>query len=128
MPRLRLLLVPLAALALLAGCGGNAKPASSSIDPDTGQNLSEPYQPSMAQVRNWPAAWCNLHVGMSRQDTRKPMGSPTETFPDQDSWDAFGYSFTAFYDEYGSIRQLDYNTLGISAAQKARIPCADTRS
>ena len=35
------------------------------------------------------------------------MGKPTGTFNDQDDWEAFNESFTAFYDAYGNVTQLD---------------------
>lgn len=107
------------AVLALASCGG-AGPAV---------RQATPTGPDAATVSQWPAKWCgDVHAGQDRADIVATMGTPTETYADQDQWDGFGYHFTAFYDENGTARQLDVNDIAMSAAQKAKIACDASRS
>lgn len=101
---------------LLAGCGSSQP-----------QTRSWETGPSDADASRWATNWCDVVVGSTREAASKIMGPPTE-FTDADaSWTGFGYQFIAFFDENGTVRQLDFNDIMASAAQKARIRCADSR-
>lgn len=116
---LRALLILTAAVAIGA-CGGSPAPAV---------QRATPQEPDAAAVAEWPAKWCgDVHVGNARADVVATMGTPTESYADQDQWDGFGYHFTAFYDETGTVSQLDINTIQMSDSQKAKVTCDETRS
>lgn len=77
-------------------------------------------------VQAWPEKFCSLQVGMSRDEVREVMGQPTSSYSDssfnQDEWDGYNVSVTAFYDINDRVQQLDDST-GTS-----ELPCADSRS
>lgn len=117
-----LVVIAVATLAV-AGCGsGGSGDASPTATAGQEQGVTA------ARAATWPTEWCeSLHVGMNRTDAVEAMGEPVETFADQDQWQGFGYSFTAFYDETGTISQLDYDATGLTAAQHAKLTCEETR-
>jgi hypothetical protein len=118
---------------LAAGCGGSSSPTTAALGPvvtvvDQPVTVIADLQAvPPAQVKTWPGAWCDVHVGMTPSEVAAVMGAPTEAFPDQMSWYAFQYGFGAFFDVSGRVRQLDINEAQLSSADRAAIPCDGTR-
>ena len=105
-----------------AGCGDDGGAG----DPQGGA------APEQAQVRQWPAKWCQAEPGMTRQQMRDLMGEPTEEYTPENTpegfdpqmiWEAFEYHFTAYFNVDDRVRQLDVNDLDLTAAQKSEIRC-----
>lgn len=125
MTRARKLLSRAAVLTTLAvaGCGGSA--VAPSVTP------APVYAgPSAAVVGGWPHKWCDVvDASLDRQQVVQIMGAPTASHASQDSWDAFGYDFTAFYDEAGNVSQLDTSDIDLSEEQRAKLTpaCMEVR-
>lgn len=101
--------IAILALALvLAGCGSASTPDAEA-------------------VTQWPAKWCSIAPGVSRDALVDHMGAPTSESAESASWDAFGWQLNAFFDESGNVRQMDINEHGLSATQRAKITCPATR-
>ncbi len=113
--------------------GGEWKvgPESSNADPSGGVDR--------ATADSWPEKWCDVELGMTRSEVQQIMGAPTATHTgelSQDEWDAFQWSFTAFYRYRTDIDdpaeepayQLQVNESELTAADRTRITCAFTRS
>ncbi|MGE4425018.1 MAG: hypothetical protein AB7G37_01035 [Solirubrobacteraceae bacterium] len=94
------LVVALGALGFV-GCGGSDSPPGLELE-----GAAIVRQASADEVKRWKGTWCNLTIGQAQADVRKAMGEPTQSFPDQDSWDGFGTDLTVFYDEEMRARQL----------------------
>lgn len=82
----------------------------------------------------WAQRWCRLEVGMTRAEVQAIMGSPTSTHTgaeSQDEFDAYQWSFTAFYRSRTDISDasdepvylLQANDTELTAADRARIGC-----
>jgi hypothetical protein len=87
---------------------------------------------------SWPERWCDVQLGMTRSQVQQIMGRPTATHTgelSQDEYDAYQWSFTAFYRNRTDIEdpadepayQLQVNETALTAADRARIKCALTR-
>ncbi len=113
----------LAALAL-AGCGGSDSSSSSSDD----------FSFSGEDEQHWIDTWCDLDVGMTRDEVIAEMGEPTLEFEadsgsqPQSQWDGGQTSFTVFYDSTGQVEQLYINPLEIDAEVDSQIACPLTRT
>lgn len=81
---------------------------------DDGSDSEDSGEPTKAEVRAWPAKFCSLEKGMTRDEVRAVMGEPTEEYsgPDanQDQWDGYEVNVTAFYDIDDRVLQLDDST------------------
>jgi SmpA / OmlA family len=87
---------------------------------------------------SWPERWCDVQLGMTRSQVQQIMGRPTATHTgelSQDEYDAYQWSFTAFYRYRTDIEdpadepayQLQAYETALTAADRARIKCALTR-
>jgi hypothetical protein len=117
-------------------CGGSSK-SSDSSESKTAQEqiakvddtypLNDSGQPIVPKdvVQSWPAKFCTIQIGMTRAEARAIMGTPTSFFADsssnQDEWDGYNVSVTAFYDSDDKVQQLDDST-GTS-----ELPCESSR-
>lgn len=72
------------------------------------------------RARRWPAAWCSVAPGASREEIRGAMGEPTANYEDQDQWSGFGLNLTAFYDPDLAAYQLDVSSGDVPCAQSRR--------
>jgi hypothetical protein len=101
--------------------------ATASETPPDSYPLNEYGQPDVPKdvVQAWPGKFCSLTIGMSRDEVHQVMGPPTSSFSDssanQDEWDGYDVSVTAFYDINDKVQQLDDST-GTSA-----LPCESSR-
>lgn len=86
------------------------------------------HHPTSKDAKRWVRAWCKAQPGWSRAHVRKVMGSPTLGLAEQDQWDSFGYHFTAFMDEDGRARQLQFNASMLSSSQRKRLRCDAVRT
>ena len=119
-----------------SSCGGSSK-SSDSSESTTAQEqiakvddtypLNDYGQPIVPKdvVQSWPAKFCTVQIGMTRAEARAIMGTPTSFFSDsssnQDEWDGYNVSVTAFYDMDDKVMQLDDST-GTS-----ELPCESPR-
>lgn len=55
------------------------------------------------------------------------MGPSTDRFGSSETWSYREYQFNAFFAVDGTIRQLDINDIGLTAAEKSALTCATTR-
>ncbi len=133
----RKLFVPGMLLVLIGmSCGGSSVTEDKSAPTSTQEQIvdvANPYplnefgQPIVPKeiVKNWPIKFCTLSIGMNRNETHAVMGAPTSSFADsssnQDEWDGYNVSVTAFYDVDDKVRQLDDST-GTS-----ELPCESSR-
>ena len=117
-------------------CGGSSK-SSDSSESTTAQEqiakvddtypLNEYGQPIVPKdvVQSWPAKFCTVQIGMTRAEARAIMGTPTSFFSDsssnQDEWDGYNVSVTAFYDMNDKVQQLDDST------STSDLPCESSR-
>ncbi len=124
-PLFAVLLVVLACAAL-SGCSSSTPTLTiSSVTPTVSA-------PTADTVKTWPVEWCKTQPGMSRDQMRALMGTPTSEYGastgnPQMSWSAFNYQFNAFFDVNDHVRQLDINTIALSATDSAAIACDVTR-
>jgi hypothetical protein len=125
--------------AALAGCGSaDSDSTSATITPGSpvvaksDGSYSNAPAITKALVREWPARWCGVQIGDSRDDVTRKMGAyPTEqdshkiplippirhgesTAPPEpagsDTWEAPGsYQFNAFFDTSLRVQQLDFS-------------------
>jgi hypothetical protein len=112
---------------------GGAWKIGRTTDDESAEGASQPTQ---EQVRRWPKRWCDVQVGMTRDQVRQIMGEPTEEYTAENTpsgfdpqmvWDAFEYHFTAFFNVDDRVRQLDVNEIDLNSEQKAAIDCEFTR-
>jgi hypothetical protein len=89
---------------------------------DSSESDSSAGYPTAADAQAWPVKWCQVRPGMTLADADAIMGKPTGTFSDQHEWDGFQWSFTAFINSDGTIRQLDSTEQGATQAT-SHIPC-----
>ena len=117
-------------------CGGSSK-SSDSSESKTAQEqvakvddtypLNDYGQPIVPKdvVQTWPAKFCTVQIGMTRAEARAIMGTPTSFFADsssnQDEWDGYNVSVTAFYDMDDKVQQLDDST------STSDLPCESSR-
>lgn len=119
---------------VLVSCGGGTGSSSESAAvteaPEISANtypLNEFGQPDVPKdvVQTWPDKFCSLTIGMTRDEVLRVMGQPTSSFSDssanQDEWDGYDVSVTAFYDINDKVQQLDDST-GTSG-----LPCESPR-
>lgn len=80
-------------------------------DPEIVEDSDEPTK---TEVKAWPAKFCSLKEGMTRDQVREVMGEPTSEYfgadANQDEWDGYHVSVTAFYDIDDRVQQLDDST------------------
>jgi hypothetical protein len=113
---------------LLAGCGGSAAKTASTASVPAAATV-DPTQPTPQVAASWATKWCQAQPGMTKAQLYAVMGQPTDdSFADQASWSAYEWQFNAFYGTDGRVRQLDINTVELSAAEKAALGCSDTRT
>lgn len=120
-------LVAVAVILTIAGCSSTHR----TVTP-VGLGIGAPAStvPPAATVAGWAAKWCTVQPGDTVAHLKEVMGEPTsELASRQASWDAGEWAFYAFYSASNPdvIQQLDINTISLSAAQKASLPCSDTR-
>jgi len=72
----------------------------------------------------WAGKWCDVELGMTLSEADEIMGEPTGVFEEQHQWGAFEWSFTAFANSDGTIRQLDSTEDG-STPETSSVPCGD---
>ena len=76
-------------------------------------------------ARGWPAKFCSLTVGMTRDQIRAVMGKPSETYNDssanQDQWKGWDLELTAFYNIDDVSTSLD------DSVNTANLPCGQSR-
>lgn len=81
---------------------------------DDSETVEDSDEPTKAEVRAWPAKFCSLKEGMTRDQVREIMGTPTSEYfgadANQDEWDGYHVSVTAFYDIDDRVQQLDDST------------------
>lgn len=71
--------------------------------------------PSANVVKAWPGTWRGIQPGAPKSALIAAMGPPTDQFTDSARWEGYGWQFNAFYDENGNVRQMDINTISLSA-------------
>jgi len=126
--RVSAVIVALAVALAVTGCGQSSEEkASSTVQKaleDAGMQV--PDTVSKETVKEWPAKFCSLTVGMTRDEAVAVMGKPTSSYNDstanQDTWEGWGIDLTAFYDIDDHVNQLDDST------GEANLPCDKTRS
>jgi outer membrane protein assembly factor BamE (lipoprotein component of BamABCDE complex) len=92
-----------------------------------GSTGSDP-QVSQKAADAWPAKWCSLQPGATKEELVAIMGPPTDSSPTTMSWSAHQYQFNAFLDAKGTVGQLDINTHSLSAAEQAALKCEQVRT
>ena len=115
----------------VAACGGGAESNASAdelmADAVAGNLLERAAPPPAEVVRQWPTKWCQAKPGIAKEELFRIMGTPTRQFPDQASWSAYNWSFTAFFDGDGRAWQLDINDIALSSAEVAQLGCETIR-
>lgn len=101
------------ATAAAAGCSGDSR-ATGGV--------------SKAVAETWPAKWCQVQPGSTKEALVGIMGQPTGASPEHMSWSAHRFQFNAFLDPNGTVRQLDINRHSLSEAEKAALPCDPVRT
>jgi hypothetical protein len=96
---------------LCAGCSGNNSGAASQGNADA-----------------WPTHWCQAQPGMSKDALVQLMGPPSTVLPEEVTWSNDHYQFYAYLHPDGSVRQLDINSIHMTAAEKAGMQCKTGRS
>jgi len=75
-------------------------------------------------ARTWPEKFCRLVVNMTRDEVRAVMGIPTRSLRDQnfnqDSYEAWGYDLTIFYDIDDRAEQIQPNSDNVPCETKFR--------
>jgi hypothetical protein len=120
----------------MVSCGTDSSSANETVPGGEGQaeaGVTETYplnefgQSDVPKevVASWPEKFCSLVIGMTRDEVQAVMGAPTSSFSDssanQDEWDGYEVSVTAFYDIDDMVQQLDDST-GTSD-----LPCESSR-
>jgi hypothetical protein len=116
-PSSGLALTAVLSAALALGCGD-------SLESHGGESAT----PSAAEVSRWPSAWCSVQPGGTRDELIAAMGAPTSESPEAARWQAFGWQLNAFFDEGGTVSQMDINEIGLTPTQRAKITCETTRT
>lgn len=79
---------------------------------------------SRETAKAWAEKFCTLEIDMSRDQVRAIMGEPTSIFEDsyanQDSYEAWGYSLTIFYDIDNLAQQIQPNSDNVPCETKFR--------
>lgn len=88
----------------------------------------ESDSPSAETVKGWAAKFCSVQPGVPKATLLKIMGTPSSSFTDQADWDGFEWHLSAFYDVNGNIREMDIDDIDLTAADKALITCALSRT
>ncbi len=77
-----------------------------------------------AIARTWPEKFCRLAVNMTRDEVQAVMGTPTRSLRDQnfnqDSYEAWGYDLTIFYDIDDRAEQIQPNSDNVPCETKFR--------
>jgi len=91
---------------------------------------SEGEVPQVAQAAAdaWPARWCDVQPGATREQLVAIMGPATNKSPTTMTWSAHQYQFNAFFDANGAVKQLDINTYALSKAEQAALKCDTIRT
>lgn len=75
-------------------------------------------------ARTWPEKFCRLVVNMTRDEVQAVMGTPTRSRRDQnfnqDSYEAWGYDLTIFYDIDDRAEQIQPNSDNVPCETKFR--------
>lgn len=104
---------------MLAGCGG---------DDDGGGNGD--FEFSAEGQEQWVENWCDLEIGMSRDDVIDLMGEPTQEFDAETGYEPqsqWGNGFTVFYDSAGAADSLQANELSLDDTTISQLDCDLTR-
>jgi hypothetical protein len=132
----KVLVVGLVLAVATTACGGGSKSSDSAasttaqeelVKVDDSYPLNKSGQPIVPKdvVKNWPGKFCTIQIGMTRAEARAIMGTPTSFFADssanQDEWDGYNVSVTAFYDIADKVKQLDDST------STSELPCESSR-
>jgi hypothetical protein len=149
----RYILIGLVALALVvAGCGGGNGNGNGNEAAQTCAELSDAFFAGDAQAgaewerrgceqveadaeaveaeelrqraEGWAEAWCRVQLGMTLAEADELMGEPTGVFAEQHEWDAYQWSFTAFANSDGTVRQLDSSEDG-STPETSSVKCGE---
>jgi outer membrane protein assembly factor BamE (lipoprotein component of BamABCDE complex) len=79
---------------------------------------------SRETAKAWAEKFCTLEIDMTREQVRAIMGEPTSIFEDsyanQDSYEAWGYSLTIFYDIDNLAQQIQPNSDNVPCDTKFR--------
>lgn len=122
------LLLTAVVVVVAAGCGSTTATNSTSVDGPVATNPDANY-PSAATANSWSAKYASITVGMPRTEVNGLMGTnPTASHPDQDSWSAFQYDYTVFYDSYGKVTQKQDNAANMRQYERVMQCIAKTNS
>ena len=112
---MKTLLIGLAVAAGMTACSGAGGTSSGG-------------QVSQTTADGWSAKWCQAQPGVDREQLIAIMGAPTNKSDTTMTWSAHQYQFNAFFDEKGTVKQLDTNTHSLSAAEQSALPCEPIRT
>jgi len=107
------------AAALVAGCGGS----------ESGSG-GDDFSFSSDDQQHWIDTWCDLDLGMTRDEVISAMGEPTEEYDaesgsePQSQW---GQGFTVFYDSEGNAASLQANELSLDSSEQSQLSCELSR-
>lgn len=77
-----------------------------------------------AIAKTWPDKFCRLVVNMTRKEVQAVMGTPTRSLRNQnfnqDSYEAWGYDLTIFYDIDDRAEQIQPNSDNVPCDTKFR--------
>jgi hypothetical protein len=73
-------------------------------------------------VMTWPEKFCRATPGMTKDALFALMGAPTNSSPEQASWQAYEVSITAFFKADGTVGQLQDST------GRSHLPCDSVRT
>ncbi len=79
-------------------------------------------------AKDWPMKWCQAEPGITRQQLVGLMGKPTTDFETGMSWSDHHYQFNAFFEQNGTVKQLDINLASLTEVEKAALQCKETRT
>jgi hypothetical protein len=132
----KVLVTGLSLVLAASSCGGSSKSSDiseSTTDQEQIAKVDDTYplndygQPIVPKdvVNSWPAKFCTIQIGMTRAEARAIMGTPTSFFVDsssnQDEWDGYNVSVTAWYDIDDKVQQL------ADATGTSELPCESNR-
>ena len=114
---------------LLVSCGSSTSEEKAAKDlVEVVEEIFGPSDSSSAVIvdessaREWPAKFCSLEIGATREQIQNVMGEPTQSFRDQtanqDKYEAWGYDLTIFYDINDKASQIQPNSDNVPCETK----------
>lgn len=94
---------------------------------DEETELSE--EEAQATADSWLAAWCDVQIGMTRDEAVALMGEPTHEAGIEDdstpqlTWSLSAYDFTVFLDTDGVVDRFGGNYDSLGESDLAQLPC-----